>query len=387
MDILDRMVPAFPEKVSVKVHNRLRKMGVEVLLRTNVCSVAPDCIELKQDGVCTRDLTATVIWTAGVEAARIVQQAEGIKRGRGRLRTDKYLRALGREDVYARRGRRLLCGRRAKCAVPQMVENAEQSARTAARNITADILGTGGAEEYAPKFHGAMLSVGGRYCAAYVGTDTRKISWRRFCHVCQALYKSGLLYSGFRLEQNIPLPENEIFAIRNCRSFVGGHFSNRTPSFLLVPLRVWLGAVWVYEGIMKIIEGWMKTPKLEGFFSGAAAWFNAILYGSADGSSGATAASAAAAADAVSSATANAAASPAAETAGHVLFNVDILGLFKAIFVSGKPPAHSVISDYAFKLDIPLINWFVNYVLLKNPGIAMAMQVVIVLRKSSSALP
>jgi len=382
VDVLDRVVPVFPEKVAAKVHARLRKMGVEVLLRTGVCAVAPDYIELKQDGVCTRDLTATVIWTAGVEAAGIVQQAEGLKKeGRGRLRTDNYLRALGKEDVYVVGDAVYYTAEGQKAPVPQMVENAEQSARTAARNITADILGTGEAEEYAPKFHGAMLCVGGRYGAAYVGTDTRKISLASFFAMF-AKHFINLVYfiqvAGWNKISHYM--KNEFFAIRNRRSFVGGHFSNRTPSFLLAPLRVWLGAVWVFEGVMKIVEGWMKTPKLEGFFSGAAAWFNAILYGGADGASGATAAGAATAADAVSSATAAApAAGAAAETAGHVLFNTDVLGLFKAIFVSGKPPAHSAISDYAFKLDIPLMNWFVNDVLLKNPGFSMAMQIFIVL--------
>jgi NADH dehydrogenase len=72
--------------------------------------------------------------------------------------------------------------------------------------------------------------------------------------------------------------KHEFFTIRNCRSFLGGHFSNRTPSFLLVPLRAWLGAVWVFEGVMKIVEGWFSKPMLTGFFGGATAWYNNILY-------------------------------------------------------------------------------------------------------------
>ena len=37
---------------------------------------------------------------------------------------------------------------------------------------------------------------------------------------------------------------------------------------MMVPLRVWLGAVWVFEGVMKIVEGWLQKPMLEGFFGG-----------------------------------------------------------------------------------------------------------------------
>ena len=125
--------------------------------------------------------------------------------------------------------------------------------------------------------------------------------------------------------------KNEFFTIRNRRSFVGGHFSNRTPSFLLVLFRLWLGAVWVFEGVIKLVDGWMKTPKLDGFFGGATSWFNAIL---------GTGTAATAAADTVSSATTaggGEAVTGAAASVGKVLFNIDFLGLFRAIFVSGKP--------------------------------------------------
>lgn len=71
--------------------------------------------------------------------------------------------------------------------------------------------------------------------------------------------------------------KHEIFTIRNNRSFVGGHFSNKTPSFLLVPLRLWLGAVWVFEAVMKIVEGWFTNPMLTDFFGGANSWYNSVL--------------------------------------------------------------------------------------------------------------
>ena len=53
------------------------------------------------------------------------------------------------------------------------------------------------------------------------------------------------------------------------------------------------------------------------------------------------------------------------------------MGLFRAIFVSGKPLAESTIADYAFKLDVPLVNWFITRC-AASPGLAMFIQVVIV---------
>lgn len=385
VDMLERVVPVFPEKVSAKAERRLKKMGVEVVLKTGVCAIGDGYIELKQGDKCVRENAATVIWTAGVEGTEIVQQAEALKRaGRGRLQTDEFLRAEGRSDVFVAGDNVFYIAEGQKIPVPQMVENAEQSAHTIAHNIVGAITGVGVAEKYEPKFHGAMLCIGGRYGAAYVGTDKTKFSLASFFAMFAKHFINIIYFIQVAGWNKIAgYLKNEFFTVRNRRSFVGGHFSNRTPSFLLVALRVWLGAVWVFEGVMKIVEGWLKTPKLEGFFGGAASWFNAILSGGTDGGSGATEVAAnavTAAADAVSSATGPAtdAVTGAAASVGKVLFNIDFLGLFKAALVSGKPLADSTISDYAFRLDIPIMNWFVQHVILANPGIALAMQIFIV---------
>jgi NADH dehydrogenase len=404
VDMLDRVVPTFPEHVSAKADKRLRKMKVDVVLKTGVSALGDGYIELKQGEKIVREETATVIWTAGVEGSDVVQKIEPLKKaGRARLQTDEYLRAEGKRDVYVAGDNIFYIPENQKTPVPQMVENAEQSAHTVAHNITAEITGNGELEKYQPKFHGAMLCIGGRYGSAYVGTDKHKFSLASFFAMF-AKHFINLIYFIQVCGWNkiAGYLRHEFFTIRNRRSFVGGHFSNRTPSFLLVLFRIWLGAVWVFEGVMKIVEGWMKSPKLEGFFGGAAGWFNAILGVGADGGSGGAAAAAntaAAAADAVSSATGAAAGAvtavadavssatgaasgsggEAAAAVGKVLFNIDFLGLFKAIFVSGKPLAESTISDYAFKLDIPLMNWFVSNVILANPGVALAMQIFIVI--------
>jgi NADH dehydrogenase len=174
---------------------------------------------------------------------------------------------------------------------------------------------------------------------------------------------------------------------------------------LLVPLRIWLGAVWVFEGVMKIVEGWFISPKLTGFFGGANDWYNSILNGAAgsgstDGVSSATAAAADTAvklvsvvsravkavpvtADGVSSATNAAGSVPeaagnAVKAIGHVLLNFDFLGLFRVIFVSGKDLASSTLNDYAFRLDVPIMNWFINKFILPHNGIQLAMQIFIV---------
>lgn len=127
---------------------------------------------------------------------------------------------------------------------------------------------------------------------------------------------------------------------------------------------------------MKLVEGWFTAPKLTGFFSGASQWFNAII--------GAPQPVSPAAGDAVTGATGGLADSGAA--AGRLLFDIDILGLIRAVFVSGKPPEHATLADYAVKLDISLVNWIVSNVILSTEAMQIVMQAVIVLLEMAIGL-
>jgi len=411
IDVLDRTVPALPPKLSAKVEKRLKKMGVRVLLNTRVVSIGEDFIEFGNGEKPIHERTGTVIWAAGIEAADITGKAAGEleSAGRGRIKVDRYLRSVNDEHVYVLGDNMFYIPPGEEHPVPQVVENCEHSAATAAHNIVCAVTGKGEMKEYRPKFHGIMVSIGGRYGVAHVGTANTKISLPSFLamfvkHFINMVYFVQLL--GWN--KIFSYMKKEFFTIRHCRSFVGGHFSNRTPSFLLVPLRIWLGAVWVFEGVKKILEGWFVSPKLAGFFNGANQWYNSILNGTGgavDGTSGATPAAAdavgqatAAAADAVSSATAAvadaisaatsvaadaaSAATPAAEAVGSVgkaIINFDFLGLLRVLFVSGKDPANAALGDYAFKLDVPLINRMTDDLILPSESFTMFMQIAIVL--------
>lgn len=366
VDVLDRTVPNLPEKLSAKVEKRLKKMGVSTVLGANVCRIGEDFIEIRQNGACIRHQANTVIWAAGIESADITGEAAKVleSANRGRIRTDPYLRSLNDPSVFVIGDNMLYTPEGTEHPVPQIVENAEQSAKHAAHNIACLITGKGELKKYEPKFHGFMVCVGGRYGVARVGIPNFMINLPSFFAMA-AKHFINIVYFVQVLGWNkvYSYLKHEFFTIRDKRSFLGGHFSNRTPSFLLVPFRMWLGAVWLYEGIMKIVGGWMKTPKLEGFFGSAAAWFESLL-----GTGGA---------DAVSSATAQGEA--AAESAGTVIFNLNILGLFRTIFVSGKTLAESTVADYAFKLDIPLLNRFIERLVIPNDWLQLLMQIFIVL--------
>ncbi len=392
VDGLSRPIPNLPEKLSDKVSRRLDKMGVKLILNAVVSSVGADYIELKQNDKILHNTAATIIWAAGIQSSDVTQEAGKtleLTRG-GRIQVDSYLRSVKDENVFITGDNMFYVPEGEERPVPQMVENCEQCADTAAHNITCAITGQGSMEVYKPAFHGVMVSIGGRYGVAHVGLPNHMFSLPSFLAMF-AKHFINIIYFIQVLGWNkiFSYVKHEFFTIRNCRSFVGGHFSNRTPSFLLVPLRLWLGAVWVYEGVMKIVEGWFKGPKLSGFFGGADAWYNSILGitttpGGTDGVSSATGAGAADAAatvaDAVTSASGAAAdaAGAVADAVGKVLLHFDFLGIFKVIFVSGKDLASSTISDLAFKLDIPAMNWFIHTLLLPHEGLQIAMQIFIV---------
>ncbi|MBA4686179.1 MAG: NAD(P)/FAD-dependent oxidoreductase [Candidatus Galacturonibacter soehngenii] len=413
VDGLSRPIPNMPEKLSAKVTRRLEKMGVKLSLNTFVSSVGEDYIELKKNDKLERHTAGTVIWAAGIQCCDITAEAgKSLEAQRGgRIQVDEFLKSTKGENVYVIGDNMFYIAEGEECPVPQMVENCEQSAETAAHNIVCEVTGKGERKAYKPAFHGVMVSIGGRYAVAHVGLPNRFFSLPSFLAMF-AKHFINIVYFVQVLGWNkvFSYIKHEFFTIRNCRSFVGGHFSNRTPSFLLAPLRVWLGAVWVFEGVMKVVEGWFVNPMLTGFFGGANSWYNSILNptaGAADAVSAATGAAtqaadavsaatgvAAQAADAVSAATGVAAqaadavsaatgvaeaAGGAASAVGQVLMNFDILGLVKVIFVTGKDLATSSISDYAFKLDIPVMNWFLDKFILPNDGVQIAMQIFIVI--------
>jgi NADH:ubiquinone reductase (H+-translocating) len=414
VDILPRIVPILPEKLSDKIGKRLAKMGVGLKLNAGVVSIGEDFIELKTGDTITRETAGTVIWTAGIESAEIAGEAAKVLQSakRGRIVTDPYLRSVDNENVYVVGDDILYTPEGETMSVPQLVENCEQSAGVAAGNIVCAVNGTGEMTKYKPKFHGVMVCVGGRYGVARVGLPNHMFNLPSFLAMF-AKHFINIIYFIQVLGWNkiFSYLKHEFFTIRHDRSFVGGHLSNKTPSFLLMPLRVWLGLVWLYEGVMKIVEGWYSSPQLTGFFSGADSWYNSILHGTTaaaaapDATSGATttaatgaatvinlvAGAASATVDAISSATTGAAdaagqaagaagqaASAAVATVGHILMNFSFLGWFQVILVSGKELAKSTLNDMAFKLDVPLMNWFVKTLILPNQTVQMIMQIFIV---------
>jgi NADH dehydrogenase len=268
-----------------------------------------------------------------------------------------------------------------------MVENAEFSAETIAHNVLADMTGTGELKEYKPAFHGMMVCVGGRYGQAYIGSPGKMFGLPSFFAMFVKHF-ANIIYFVKVLGWNkvFSYLNHEFFQIRNKRSFLGGHFSNRSASFMTVPLRVYLGAYWLYEGIQKIIEGWLYSPQLERVFKGADAYYDSIINQAAatapaDAATSASvaadaAASASLAADAVTSASqaadAATSASAAAGQAAKALINNDIFGFIRLIFIDGGDAASN-----ALKVRVAPLDWFMETFMFPSDTTQIVMQSVI----------
>lgn len=366
VDMLDRVCTVLPPKLSAKVQRRLEKMKVNVMLKTSIKAVGSDFIEYKGEKGTNRIKSQTVIWTAGVEGSDIAQESGELgAAGRGRIQTDQYLSSSNYKNVYVAGDNIFYIPEGEKNPVPQMVENAEASAETIAHNLFCDIAKQGEKEKYAPKFHGVMVCVGGRYGVAHIGTEKRKFGLPSFLAMFSKHF-INLVYFIQVLGWNkiFSYIKHEFFTIRNRRSFVGGHFSNRGPSFFVVPLRIYLGIYWIYEAIGKIGEGWMESPKLAPLFRGTNEWYDSIL-----NASGQAAAVAAATADATASATG--AAGDAVASTTSVILNWNIFGIMRVALVSA--------GEYIAKLQIGFMDSMLDTMVLSNDGMQMFMQITIVL--------
>ncbi len=258
LDMAPRVLPTFPEKLSLNALKKLNKIGVE-------CFTGSPCSKVTKESISFGDQvfkTETIIWTTGVEGSVLVDNLTDIvKKGRGRLACNKFLQVEGKENVYVVGDNIFYVPEDEERPVPQMVENAENSSKLVAYNIVSEIKGKE-KEEYKPKFHGAMVSIGGRKGLAQVGTPKIMFNIKNSFIALTIKHFINLIYfmqvlGWTKIWSYI---KHEFFNVPNNRSMVGGLVSKKTPSLWTVPVRIWLGLMWFLQGLPKVVHklsgGW-----------------------------------------------------------------------------------------------------------------------------------
>jgi NADH dehydrogenase len=139
VEMQDRVLPQMAPALSKAALQRMKEMGIEVLLNTQVR-------DWTDEGLIFADSrpplpTDTVIWVAGVRANPVVAALPLEKDKYGRIVVDSYLRVPGRPNVYvlgdAAHARHPQTGK----VYPPTAQVAYRQAPVAAANIAADLTG------------------------------------------------------------------------------------------------------------------------------------------------------------------------------------------------------------------------------------------------------
>jgi NADH dehydrogenase len=261
VEAMDSILPIFEADLKDKVAFYLKGHGVTLLTSTPIVGAEPGLVKLK-DGSSLE--TGTFIWTAGVTGnafADSLDLAKGPfgknlpdpskKNRKGRLLVTDEIRSVDYPDVFPV-GDNIWFIENEK-PLPQIVETALQTGETAAKNIIAAIEGKE-AVKFKSNYHGFMVSVGGKYAVSNaMGIKLSGIFAQFMKHFVNLHYLIGVA----GLNQCWEYIKHEFLDIETHRSFVRGLGAYKTRGYWQLPLRLWLGLLWVFEGINKIGEGWL----------------------------------------------------------------------------------------------------------------------------------
>lgn len=252
LNMLDRQQADKAEKYMVR-------KGVEVLKNSPIVEVTEDKIVLK-DG--TEIETNTLIWTCGIQANAEVKEY-GLETARaGRLQTNEYMQAVGKKDVFVV-GDLTYFEEEPGKGTPQIVEAAEQTANTAVSNIVASIENKE-MTKFKSNYHGFMVSIGGKYGVANLaGIKLSGFLALFMKHMVNLYYLWGV--NGINACYHYL--NHEFFSIEDKRNIMRGHLASKGNRLWLVPLRLYVGVIWLLEGLKKLVgEGTWDDKGLRGFF-------------------------------------------------------------------------------------------------------------------------
>lgn len=231
------------EKEHVKARKYLEKKGVELVLGDGVTSVDVDALHLASGRTIP---TYTSIWTAGVKANTDTAHFQIEQARAGRLVANEFMEAKDKENVYVAGD--LVYFEEDGKPTPQIVQAAEQTGHTAAANIIAAILG-GEKHSYKGKYDGFMVSIGAKYGVAFLNNKFHLSGFLAMAvkHLVNVIY-----FLGIRSFYNIgAYVRHEFFDVKHKRNIFGGMTSSKGNNLWMVPLRVFYGSMWLFEGIKK----------------------------------------------------------------------------------------------------------------------------------------
>jgi NADH:ubiquinone reductase (H+-translocating) len=249
IEALGKILPIMPEKLQNKTIEYLEKKGVEICLESRITGVTADGFTTNN---CDEHETYTFVWTCGVFGSDFGSDLDIEQGHANRQRADIYMRSPGKENVFLTGD--MVWFLEKEMPLPQIVETALQTAEVAAHNIAASIDGKE-LKEFTSNYHGFMVSIGGKYAVSHnMGIPMSGFFAMALKHLINVHYLWGL--AGFNAVWGYL--RHEILDIKEGRSLIRNHLSAKVPAYWVLPFRLWLGLMWVVEGINKIGEGWLN---------------------------------------------------------------------------------------------------------------------------------
>ena len=267
-EALGNILNMLPEKPRDKAVKYMEKKGVEIMLNSLITHVDADGFTTRHGDIIK---TKTLIWTCGVRGTEFCERLPLTDGKIGRKAVNEYMQSPDYQNVYlVGDGMWFLENDR---AVPQIVEAAEQTAKTAADGVIYTIKSEMGIKAEHPKpfksnCHGFMVSIGGRYAVSHTaGMSLSGFFAQALKHLVNMYYQAGVCgingaWSYFK---------HEILEIKQKRSLIGGLASYKVPSYWTTFLRMYLGVMWFIEGVGKIKEGWLTDTTGSKVYWGAPA--------------------------------------------------------------------------------------------------------------------
>lgn len=256
LNMLDR-------KQADKAEKYMVKHGMEILKNSPIVEVTENKIVLKSGEEIN---TRTLIWTCGIQANQDAKEY-GLDTARaGRLQTNEFMQAVGKKDVFVV-GDMAYFEEEAGKGTPQIVEAAVQTADTVVKNIVASIENKE-MQKFQGKYHGFMVSIGGRYCVANL--MGLKLSGF-FAMIMKHLVNIHYLFGVNDVHAIYSYLQHEFFDMEDRRSIMRGHLSSKANRLWLVPLRLYIGCLWLIEGLKKLLgestwESMWKADSIGDFF-------------------------------------------------------------------------------------------------------------------------
>jgi len=273
VEALGNILNMIGDKPRAKAVAYMEKHGVEVLTHSLIVNVDAEGFTIK-DGTVIK--TRTLVWTCGVRGTTFVHNLPLADGKVQRKKVDQFMRSPDHENVYLA-GDGIWFMEDGK-PIGQIVEAAEQTAATAAMGMIYAVKTELGlkAKEPVPfksNFHGFMVSIGGRYAVSQTaGIVMHGFFAQAIKHVVNMYYQASVC----GINGAWTYFKHEICNIKDRRSLIGGFAAYRVPPYWIAFLRIFLGIMWLIEGVGKISGGWLTDTTGSKVYWGAPAVSGAL---------------------------------------------------------------------------------------------------------------